>query len=55
MKRTPGRFLLKVAEFVFDDDVRSRVRKRYIDAISPWREGQSYRLPGEFVVVAAKS
>ncbi len=38
----------------FDDAVRARVRRRYIDAISPWRQGRGYRLPGEFVVVVGK-
>jgi len=37
----------------FDTDVRTRVRRHYLDAIEPWREGQGYRVPGEFVVVAA--
>ncbi len=38
----------------FDDDVRARVRRRYIQAIEPWRRGHGYRIPGEFVVVTAK-
>jgi ubiquinone/menaquinone biosynthesis C-methylase UbiE len=37
----------------FDDEVRARVRARYLDAIDPWRHGQGYRIPGEFVVAAA--
>jgi len=37
----------------FDDEVRARVRARYLDAINPWRRGQGYRIPGEFVVAAA--
>jgi len=37
----------------FDDEVRARVRARYLDAINPWRHGQGYRIPGEFVVAAA--
>jgi ubiquinone/menaquinone biosynthesis C-methylase UbiE len=36
----------------FDDEVRARVRRRYIEAIADWRHGHGYRLPGEFVVVA---
>lgn len=36
----------------FNDDVRRRVRSRYLDAIAAWRDGPGYRLPGEFVVVA---
>ena len=38
----------------FDEAVRARVRSRYIDAISPWRSGGGYRVPGEFVVVVGK-
>jgi ubiquinone/menaquinone biosynthesis C-methylase UbiE len=37
----------------FDDDVRARVRRRYAEAIAAWRHDGGYRLPGEFVVVAA--
>ena len=37
----------------FDDDVRARVRGRYVEAIGEWRHDQGYRVPGEFVVVAA--
>ena len=36
----------------FDGTVRRRVRARYLEAIEPWRDGQGYRLPGEFVVAA---
>ena len=36
----------------FDGKVRRRVRARYLEAIEPWRDGQGYRLPGEFVVAA---
>ncbi len=38
----------------FDEEVRKRVRKRYLAAIAPWRDGTGYRLPGEFVVVSAR-
>ena len=38
----------------FGNDVRQRVRARYIDAISAWRAGRGYRIPGEFVVAAAR-
>ena len=38
----------------FDAATRRRVQARYVDAIGPWREGDSYRLPGEFVVLVAK-
>ena len=37
----------------FDDAVRARVRMRYLEAIRPWQTGRGYRIPGEFVVVAA--
>lgn len=39
----------------FGSEVRERVRARYLDAITPWRDGQGYRVPGEFVVVAARA
>ena len=38
----------------FDGATRGRVRERYRDAIAPWREGAGYRLPAEFVLVAAR-
>lgn len=37
----------------FADPVRSRVRALYADALDPWRHGHGYRVPAEFVVVAA--
>ena len=37
----------------FDDGVRARVRARYVESIAPWRDEPGYRVPGEFVVVAA--
>lgn len=37
----------------FDEAVRARVRRRYLEAIAGWRYGGRYRIPGEFVVVAA--
>jgi hypothetical protein len=37
----------------FDEAARARVRQRYVEAITPWRQGHGYRIPGEFVVVAA--
>lgn len=39
----------------FADEVRARARARYIEAIEPWRIGQAYRIPGEFVVVAGSA
>jgi len=37
----------------FNDEVRARVRARYLDAIESWRYGHAYRIPGEFVIAAA--
>jgi len=37
----------------FNDDVRERVRGRYVQAIKAWRHDEGYRVPGEFVIVAA--
>jgi len=37
----------------FDAQVRARVRRQYVEAIEPWRDGRRYRVPGEFVVVTA--
>lgn len=37
----------------FDDDVRARVRRRYVEAIAAWRYDGGYRIPGEFVLVTA--
>lgn len=37
----------------FDHGTRERVRSRYLQAIAPWRHGQAYRVPGEFVLVSA--
>lgn len=39
-----------------DDDARERARVRYLDAIATWRrQDRTYRIPGEFVIVAASS
>jgi len=37
----------------FSDDVRARVCDQYVEAISGFRHGTGYQMPGEFVVVAA--
>jgi ubiquinone/menaquinone biosynthesis C-methylase UbiE len=37
----------------FSDEVRMRVRSRYVNSIEAWRHGLGYRIPGEFVVAAA--
>ncbi|MEJ7687403.1 MAG: methyltransferase domain-containing protein [Variovorax sp.] len=36
-----------------DNDARARARRRYLDAIDPWRDDSGYRIPSEFVVVGA--
>jgi ubiquinone/menaquinone biosynthesis C-methylase UbiE len=37
----------------FNTEVRARVRARYLESIELWRDGRSYRMPGEFVIAAA--
>lgn len=37
----------------FDDVVRKRVRTQYLESIQPWRSGDGYSVPGEFVIVSA--
>jgi len=34
--------------------VRERVRARYLASLSPWRHGAGYRVPAEYVLVAAR-
>ena len=37
-----------------DESARERARVRYLDSIAPWRrQDGTYRIPGEFVIVAA--
>ena len=38
----------------FDTATRARVRARYLDEIARWRDGAAYRLPAQFVLVAAQ-
>ena len=38
----------------FGDDVRARARERYLESIAPWKLGESYHVPGEFVIAAAE-
>jgi SAM-dependent methyltransferase len=38
----------------FDATVRERVQSRYLDAIAPWRHGERYRVPAEYLIVAAR-
>ncbi len=35
----------------FDDAVRAEAHRDYLETISEYREGEGYRIPGEFVVV----
>jgi ubiquinone/menaquinone biosynthesis C-methylase UbiE len=37
----------------FSDEVRARVRAGYMNSIEKWRFGESFRIPGEFVIAAA--
>ena len=37
-----------------DAPTRARARAAYLDAIAPWQQGEAYRIPTEFVVVAAQ-
>ncbi len=36
----------------FDDEVRASAHAEYLDSIAQYRDGHTYRMPGEFVVVA---
>ncbi|HZO23756.1 MAG TPA: methyltransferase domain-containing protein [Steroidobacteraceae bacterium] len=36
----------------FSEEVRDRVRARYLQSIEPWKCGAGYRVPAEFVVVS---
>lgn len=38
----------------FEPSVRQRVAARYLDAIAPWRDGEAYRVPAEYLIVAAQ-
>jgi len=39
----------------FDEGVRERLRARYLEMLEPWRSGEGFRVPGEFVVVHARA
>jgi len=39
----------------FDNEVRGRVRAEYLESIAAWRNGNGYRVPGEFLIVAARA
>ena len=38
----------------FDATVRERVQARYLEAIASWRDGRGYRVPAEYLIVAAE-
>ena len=38
----------------FDAEVRERVRARYVESIASWRDGPGYRVPAEYLIVAAQ-
>lgn len=38
----------------FDAPTRQRVQQRYLDAIAPWRQGEGYRVPAEYLIVAVR-
>ncbi len=35
-------------------DLSARACQRYLDAIAPWRQGERYALPAEFVIVTGQ-
>ncbi len=37
----------------FDDTTRAEAYEEYLESIEPYRDGKSYRVPGEFVAVSA--
>jgi len=39
----------------FDDEARTRVCARYVEAIGEWRDDEGYRVPGEFLILAAEA
>ena len=39
----------------FDERTRTRVAVRYLRSIEPWRRGEGYRIPGEFLVLHAEA
>lgn len=38
----------------FDEATRQRVQQRYLEAVSPWRHGNSYRIPAEYSTVTVR-
>ncbi len=39
----------------FDEAARARTRARYLASIAQWRQGSTYRVPAEFLILAATS
>jgi ubiquinone/menaquinone biosynthesis C-methylase UbiE len=39
----------------FDEQVRREVQAEYLASIHPYKEGDGYRVPGEFVVIAGRA
>jgi SAM-dependent methyltransferase len=39
----------------FDETIRREVREEYLASIEPYRDGEGYRVPGEFVIAAGGS
>jgi SAM-dependent methyltransferase len=38
----------------FDEATRADVHREYLDAIAPFRAGEGYRIPGEFVIASGR-
>lgn len=38
----------------FDDQTKEEIHREYLDSIAPFRSGEGYEIPGEFVVAHAK-
>lgn len=38
----------------FDEATRDSVRRAYLESIEPWRDGDGYAIPGEFVIVCGR-
>jgi hypothetical protein len=36
----------------FSESMKAEARKDYLDSLSPYRQGDGYSVPGEFVVIA---
>ena len=47
--------LIRKHELDIHDIPIALITAQYLEAIEPWRVGSGYRVPGEFVVVAARA